>query len=414
MGGLVDFEGFVISRRRVLQQVEERLCAIQEHYETFYAEVSRVKEAELDQLEDLVQQRRADLPAWLSTALDEAKPAVQEDFQRRIEQLGRELTAHEDRAEALRERSLAHEAKVRAANETLDTREEKLKERNEDLLARITSYNATIREMSTGFGFLANVFAMRRLRRERLELDEEQRQVADSIEALRVTWEKTDSRYTDAEKERETDWVTARTAAAEARTRLQWLTDARDRIVYRTTLARAVQATPDRRPKSGKDDPPCPRCAYCNPREAFLCEVCGTRLQPDRADLEGSLAEIEEALEIHETFSAGMEACAQLVGLIRGLISGHDKFAESVQDMIDTQTRYPVGTLEIEVPEGSRAYARFFSQLRDGLPTEGHEHPVAFARRVEALLEDRFTEEAIQVYFETMGEELSRQADAQW
>jgi hypothetical protein len=414
MGGLIEFQDFVVGRRKVLKQVEERLCGIQEHYETFFGEVSRVKEEELDQLEALVQQRRADLPGWLASGLQSHQPEVVRRFEARLAVLAKELKAHRDRAEELRLESLEHEGRVKAANTTLDTREERLKEQNEDLLARIEQHNATIKEMSGGFGFFANVFAMRKLREQRLELDAEQETAASSIEAMRNTWARTDARYADAEKQREAEWLAARNAAAEAQTRMQWLADSRDRIVYRSTLARAVEAVPDKRPRSGKDDPACPRCEYCNPRAAHLCEVCGTRLQDDRTDLEGSLAEIGEALEIHVTFSRGMEACQQIIGLVRGLISGHEAFGESVQDMLDTQTRYPVGTLEIDVPQESKKYGRFFEQIRDGLPTDRHLHPVGFAQRVDALLEGKLTEEAIQVYFETMGEELSRQADAQW
>jgi hypothetical protein len=41
-------------------------------------------------------------------------------------------------------------------------------------------------------------------------------------------------------------------------------------------------------------------------------------------------------------------------------------------------------------------------------------HPKVFAEHVHELVGKVFTEEYIKVYFETMGEELSRQAAAQW
>jgi len=414
MAGLTDFEAFVLGRCRVVEKIEQRLCAIQEHYEDFYAEVTRVKEGELDQLEELVHRRRDSLPDWLADALDKERPAVEKELDERTEALRAQAAEVRQAAEAGRLKSSQEEREIHARNQSLDDKEEALKARNEELLKRIAGYNARIREMSSGFGFFSNLMLVRRMRTERQELDREQADVAAHIDLLRSKWASAEAVFVKTEEERQSAWVAARSATAEVETRLQWLEDSRERVLYRTTLQRAIGRHPGVELKSGRDDQPCPRCEYANPREAHLCQVCGNRLLDDDPGLEGSLTEIAEAVRIHETFTEGMAACQGIIGLMRGLKSGHDAFVSSVQDMLDTQNRYPVSVLEIDVPGKAVAYGAIFDEVLQTLPEGKHRHPVVFAEEVEQLLAGRLGEEAIQTYFETMGEELTRCADAQW
>lgn len=414
MGGLTGFQSFVMDRRKVLEDVEARLCAVQSHYEDFFAQIGRIKESELDQLEALVQRRRSDLPTWLAGALQRVGPEVEAEVDARIQALAAERDEQRDTAENLREHSLQLEAEIHARNVSLDGREEDLKTRNEALLARVERYNRKIREMSGGFGFFYNILDVRKLRRERLELDREQADVAAHIENLRDRWRKAEAAYTESEDARRAAWQDARNLAAQIQTRLQWLTDSRERVVYRTTLERAMGDNPSPQPTARGGERVCPGCGYGNPDQGILCQACGARLGEDRADLEGSLAEIAAAVHVHDAFSAGMAASQQLIGLIRGLISGHEAFVESVQDMLDTQTRYPVSVLEIDVPDRSVAYAALFSELRDSLAEDRQEHPLDFAARAEDLLDGRLSEETISDYFEGMGEALSKAAEAQW
>ncbi len=414
MGGLSGFQTFVLQRRNVLEDVETRLCTIQSHYEDFFSQIGRIKEDELDQLEALVQQRRGDLPAWLTRALDRVGDDVAEEIDGRIRALTAEWDEQRGIAEQLRTESLELEAEMHGRNVDLDEREEALKTRSEDLLARIERYNRKIREMGGGFGFFYNVLDMRRLRRERLDLDKEQADVAAHIENLRDRWARAEAAFTEAEQRRVEAWQEASNRAAQTQTRLQWLGDSRERVLYRTTLERAMAHNPTPRPEARDGARACPGCGYGNPDIGVLCQVCGARLGEDRQDLEGSLDEIAAAVHVHETFSSGMEACQQLIGLVRGLISGHEAFGESVQDMIDTQSKYPLDALVIDVPTRSVAYSELFVELADGLEADRHIHPLDFAADVQRLLAERLSEETIQDYFEGMGEALSAAADAQW
>jgi hypothetical protein len=137
-------------------------------------------------------------------------------------------------------------------------------------------------------------------------------------------------------------------------------------------------------------------------------------LQEDSADLEGSFLEVAEVNYHHGRFSEGMQACQEVIGLLRGIGSGFDAFRKSVEDVKSTEIRHSLAKLEIVVPQASVDYGQSFERFEKSIDWDFSQHPKVFADRMESVVAEVFTEENIQNYFETMGQELSRQADSQW
>ena len=102
MARLKDFLAFVDGRARVLGDAEKHLLAIQRKYETYFAEVSRVRESELGQLSAHLAAKDAALPSDIAAALESARAEAERGFDE-------ELTAVRARREAL----LAEAEKVR-------------------------------------------------------------------------------------------------------------------------------------------------------------------------------------------------------------------------------------------------------------------------------------------------------------
>jgi len=83
--------------------------------------------------------------------------------------------------------------------------------------------------------------------------------------------------------------------------------------------------------------------------------------------------------------------------------------------MIDSQTQHGLKKLQLSVPQPSVSYGQEFDRLRELVTTDTEAlHPVPFAARVNELIANVLTAERIQNFFETMGQELSRRAEAQW
>lgn len=414
MAGLKEFVAYLNNRLEVLGAVEKQLCELQEKYEAYFGEISRVRESEFRQLQGHVQEDRKKLPKWFNERVDKAQKKVEREYDAEVIALREKHAKLTSEAEQQRRSSSQAEKDAHGRNQWLDQQEEALKARNEQLLAAIQRFNEEIRSLGGGFGFFANFFRLRRLAKQKAALDQEQADVAARIEALRVQWDKEEKGYAKQESAFRSRWLELETEAAAFQTKLDYLTSARERIVMRTTLERVLYDLGKEMAAPNKDDPKCPRCKVANPPDSHFCHICAQRLTKDRPDFEGSIHEMAELNRHFQRFSDGMKACQEIIGLVRGLQSGVRAFRESVLDVQLSESKHSLPTLRINVPAKSVKYGQSFDGLAQSLTHDWSLHPKVMADRAKKLVDEVFTEERIKDYFETMGEELSRQADSQW
>ncbi len=411
MGDLRDFAAYVQGRLHVVGAIKARLLDLQSRYEAFYQEVCRVREHEMSQLAWEIHRRKGALPGGLDAALETARRQAEADLDTRLAAM---RSSHADllaRADQVRRRSHAMEAEIHARNVDLDAQEEALKARNEQLLRAIATYNQQIRDLGSGFGFLFNLFRMRALQSERQRLDKEHADVAARIESLRARWVAREREHAEAQERMRAEWRDLVTRAAAVQAKVDHLVLTRPSLIVRTALERVLF---DRYPATppGGSEVACSRCGGGNARSNRFCQYCAQRLQADRADLEGSLEELAELNHHFRRFSEGMKACQELIATVTGIESGLRSFMKSVESMIDNESRYPLAALRIDVPGRCVEYSRSFEGLQASVEQRAA-HPSELAR-VAAQAAAPFGPENLQWYFETMGQELSRQAKAQW
>lgn len=413
MGRLKDLEAYLHDRRRLVEDLESRLCALQGKYESFFAEVARARNSELEQLIGHATGEQAVLPEWFTTELLAEQEQVEAELDGQIARLREARADLTGRAEALRLASAEAEADVRRRNLALDREEEDLKARSVELLGRIDDYNGRIRGLGSGFGFFAHLFQMRRLQRERLALDREQADVAARVEALRGQWARASAAHADAERERSRRWAELETEAAAAAAKLEALEATRAQMVTRSAVERVLDRRRTRF-EAAADGAPCPRCGVANPERAHFCHTCAQRLTADRPDLAGSLEEVAELNHHFRRFQDGMRACQEIIGLVRGIGSGIAALGESVDDMLASEKKYPLPKLQIDLPPEARSWGENLERFRDVVARDLSLHPQDFAASVTQVTAGVFTADAIQGYFEAIGEEMSRQAGVQW
>ncbi|HUU00899.1 MAG TPA: hypothetical protein VM425_05590 [Myxococcota bacterium] len=414
MARLKDFSSYIDERSALLKKVERDLVGLQEKYETFFSEVTKVRDSEFEQLQSHILSHPNELSPDLTKALAEARSNAERDLDTEIESLGKERDKIARQAEEKRKAALHEEKKVHKKNIRLDREEEKLKTRNENFLAQIAEFNGRIRELGHGFGFFTNLFRMRKLQKIRKRLGREQSDVAAQIDRLRQKWKEFDGEHTARDEKSKADWVELRTEAAAWQTKIKHIEASRQQIIQRSTLEAVLFTRKPNLPKPGPNDPACPRCKQPNPPGCHFCHICAARLTADRPDFSGSIEEIAEINLHHTRFGEGMRACQEIIGLVRGLISGLAAFRSSVVDMIDSENKYPLPKLQINVPQKSLAYGSNFDALASAVSVDHSLHPKEFAERIRARITEVYTEGEIKKYFETMGQELSRQANSQW
>lgn len=412
--GLNEFLDYLDNRLAVLGVVEEQLCDLQSKYEAFFGEITRVREHEFSQLRGHVEDDRKGLPAWFDEKLRAAQKALEAEYDDKVSELDDKIAVLTGQADQLRKTSVKDEANAHGRNRALDQQEEALKARNEQLLTAIEQYNGELRSLGSGFGFFSNIFRLRQLAKEKTRLDQEQADVAARIDALRAHWTKEAKGYVDKEHTYRAKWLAAETEAAALRTKRDYLASARQRIVLRSSLERVLYALAKAPAAASKDDPKCPRCAAPNASENHFCHICAQRLVADRPDLEGSIHELAELNHHFNRFSDGMKSCQEIIGLVRGLKSGVEAFKKSVADVKSSEKKHSLSRLKIAVPRTSVEYGQQFDALAQSLSHDWSVHPAVLAKRADQLVSQVFTEDHIKGYFETMGQELSRQADSQW
>jgi hypothetical protein len=255
---------------------------------------------------------------------------------------------------------------------------------------------------------------MRTLAAEKQQLEERQANLAARIEQLRRSWAIAAEQHTTDESKRQADWVAQQAEAAALQAKIEYLEGARPKLLLRSTVERVLFQFQRQPQQASAGDAPCPRCKTLNPAVHYFCAICALRLKPDRPDLEGSIEEIAEVNLHHQRFAEGMRAGQELIGLVRGLISGLEAFSRSVQSVQQNESRYPLPKLQLDVPESSVTFGQQFERLRDVVGRDLSLHPKEFAEQATTTVRDVLTEQNIKRYFEAMGEELSRQAKAQW
>lgn len=414
MARLSNFRSFLVEARDTLKTTETKLLAHQAKYETFFAELGAVRESEFRQLRDHIVNDREHMPPTLLERLEKAQAEAEAAFQESraaLEAKRRELT---EAAETIRTRSRTAEAQLRSLNTALDAEEEELKARELRLAADIEDFNERIRSLGSGLGFFWNFFDMRSLQTKRTALLNEQRDVAARVESLRSQWATAAGEEAKHEAEMQKSWVELETEAATLGTKLDALDQTHSSIVERSALEAVLFELAPKLAEPARGDPPCPRCQAPNPASNNFCRICAHRLTKDRPDFRGSAREIAEVNLHHARFAKGVKACQEIIGLVRGLITGHGNFMKSVDKMIDSENRYPLAKLQIDVPPSAVTYARSFEELRRLAEEDVSLHPVEFAEGIGELIGSTFTEEKIKGYFETMGNELSTQAKRQW
>lgn len=414
MGNLISFKKYLSDRWNLLDNIESRLLTVQENYESHLAEVRRAREAEMDELLEIVLRDRSLLPEEFNRSLDEAAVEVAAAFEEKIAGMDAEKLSELGKAEELRQQAMEADRALRAKNLKLDASEEKLKTRSTELLGKIQAFNAQISELGHGFGFFSNLFKMRKIADRRELLITENSEVSARIELMRKKWQEAGQEYAQELKDLQQGWKIAEEHATAVAARLEGLKNRRSRILARSTLEKVLRERKMDFPAEDTGSVICPRCGTGNAQSFHFCWACAERLQANAPGFEASLEEMTELDHHFRRFSKGVHACRGIIALVRGLKSGVDALKKSVSEMLDSESKFSLGTLVIDVPETSVEFGENFDRLGEMVEDNPGKHPLVFSDRIETMTRDRLAQEAVEQFFETMGEELSRQAKAQW
>jgi hypothetical protein len=132
-------------------------------------------------------------------------------------------------------------------------------------------------------------------------------------------------------------------------------------------------------------------------------------------ELGAKLEELVQRNQVRKSYEQGLAAAAEALGLLRGIGQGLQRFGSSVGQVAREQRRYNLAKVDVLVPQSvaviNQTWREFQARVQDDKTMA--EQPLKFATLVSQYFTRRLTTEAIQSFFEQMGEALN-QATKKW
>lgn len=321
----------------------------------------------------------SDVTEGLKAALEARVQVERQLLLDRIAALNKELTEMRQNSEQLISEGQKQIAHLREQNPVLNQQEEGLKARRATLQQQLNELDAQIKRMGCLTGYLAR----RRLVAERKKLAENIASMTQGIRVVREKW-KTEREKVQAEQvELQTKWQALSVDISQKQALLDDLTvnlESRSR----TDAARNL-----------------------------LAEL--KELPADAGPWRDRLAPLVELNRSESNYVVGLTSVAEILGLLKGLGEGMDRFIRSVGTVYEEQNRYKLAELRLSIPDDVTAFHSYWPTLQAMVKDEKYlgTHPLEFAQKVKEAIGSRLGATQIQKMFEQMGAALTA-ATKQW
>ena len=321
----------------------------------------------------------SELSEALKAALESRVQVERQLLLDRIAALNKELTETRQTSERLIIEGQKQIAYLREQNPVLNQQEEGLKARRAGLQQQLDELDAKIKRM----GCLTGYVARRRLQTERKKLAENVAAMTQGIRVVREKWKTEREKVQAGQVEMQTRWQTLSVEISQKQALVDDLTsnlEARSR----TDAARNLLAELKEQPA-------------------------------DAGSWQDRLAPLAELNKSEANYVVGLTTVAEVLGLLKGLAEGMDRFIRSVGTVYEEQTRYKLAELRLSIPDEVSAFHSYWPTLQAMVKDEKYlgTHPLEFSQKVKEAIGSRLGTTQIQKVFEQMGAALTA-ATKQW
>jgi len=114
------------------------------------------------------------------------------------------------------------------------------------------------------------------------------------------------------------------------------------------------------------------------------------------------------------SYETGLTSVAEILGLLKGLGEGMDRFIRSVGTVYEEQRRYKLPSLTLNLSDAVTSFHSIWPDFQAKVKDEKYlgTHPLEFNRRIQIIVQERINEDAIQKMFDEMGAALTRATKA--
>jgi hypothetical protein len=380
---LADFFTYARDNRKRMDDTYREIEEIQYQFNELYARQSQERQKLVASLIPLLIAGSADLPPEIAQPLESREQAERKALRDELAALRAEETDKRQKVDNLvleAQRQVTH---LREENPILNQQEEGLKARHAAMRQELQRLDAEIAGLHLfPIGWLTNAGKRKRLSAERQRLVENLNAMTEGIRTVRAKWQEEKKALGESQASLRNQWQAMSVETAQVQTKAEYLAANLDALGKRNAAQNWLNGLRDSPVASGvwKD------------QLAPLVE-----LNRSRADYE-----------------AGLKSVSEILGLLKGLGEGMDRFIRSLGTVYEEQRRYKLPMLSVELSDAVTSLHASWPDTQAKVKDEKYlgTHPLEFSQRVQSVIQERLSEAAIQKMFEDMGEALNKATKA--
>jgi chromosome segregation ATPase len=374
---LADFYKYSRENRKRIADIYREIEEIQYQFNDLYARQVEERRKLVNAHAPLLLENSDDLPEELGQAMDDQERVEREALEEEIAALKAETAEKRQKADDLIRQAQRRVTNLRQQNPILDQQEEELKARRTSMENQIQELDDEIERLG-----ITSFFKKRQLRGEREQLMDNLDEIEAGIRAVRERWQEEKKALQASQSDLQSQWQALSVEVAQLQARLDHLVTNMDREVK----MRAAQN--------------------------WLNEL------QELPDVEGPWQErLRPVVELgrnRKQYEAGLTSVAEILGLLKGLGEGMDRFLRSLATLYEEQRRYRLPALTVSLSDAVTSFHAMWPEFQSEVKDEKYlgTHPLEFNRRVSNIVEEHINEEDIQKMFDDMGQALSQAAKA--
>ncbi len=374
---LAEFYNYARQNRKRMSDIYREIEEIQYQFNDLYSTQMQERDKLIAAHVPLLLEAPGDLPLELRHLLEKQEKTELQALMEEITKLEGETEDKRRQADSLIKQAQDQTAYVRGQNPILDQQEEELKARQASIESDLAKVDAEIDQLG-----LLKFFERRRLGKERAQLAENRESVKAGIRAVREKWQADKRQMQEAQTGLQSQWQALSVETAQLQARLDYLAANRNALSRRNAAQRLLE----------------------NLKELPVADgPWEDRLRP--------LVELGQNQRSYET---GLTSVAEILGLLKGLGEGMDRFIRSVGTVYEEQRRYKLPSLTLNLSDAVTSFHSIWPDFQAKVKDEKYlgTHPLEFNRRIQIIVQERINEDAIQKMFDEMGAALTRATKA--
>ena len=375
---LADFFKYVRDNRKRVADIYREIEEIQFQFNELHARQLGERQELLTRYVPLLLSAPADLPVDLARLLQTHEQTERQALQAQVAKLQQERADKGQKADGMVGQAQSELARIRQENPILNRQEEALKARRAVMEKELQSLDQELRQLPWfPVGWLTHWSKRRRLEAQRAQLASNLQAMTAGIRAVRQKWLEEKKRLQEGQLSMQGQWQALSVETSQLQARIDYLISHLDEL-SRRNAAQSLLSTLRELPTS--DD------------------AWKQRLSP--------LMELNRSVANYES---GLKAVSEILGVLKGLGEGLDRFARSVGTVYEEQRRYKLPSLTLNLSDAVTTFHAAWPAIQAKVKDEKYlgAHPLEFSQHVQEFLQQRLTEATLQRMFEDMGAALN-------